>query len=315
MQEKAITQPESHIEISNFTVKSKDNKVYDLPGFTKTNKDKLEQTATQATQTQQKVSQIEPKLTTVEQKVQALESTKIPQIEQKVTAVEQKANTIEQVANKNKSDISSINDQLTKLEAKFGKGAFKFAYKDYTLEQNKAEMDVGVRYFVPFNKSGQYLQYDEATGQVAEDQAEGVEDKVLDFYKIVLKDSEDHVQFINQKFDQTGLAYIDEQNTFKVEQLLGADQNFAGANDKAFLTKKAVADELKNYANLNTANTFKQTVKSEAEQNLESADPNEYTKVSTLNKALAVLKPKVVNSLEEVTEPNCIYLIRTTPED
>lgn len=288
---------------------------YLLKGVDKELTNKVTSVETKSTQNAAKIVEVEGKVTQNTQKITQIETT-ANQNTSKIAAVESKAN-------QNTSSIEAINKKIEDLEAFAGDGAVKFAYKDYTQEDAQAEMVVGIRYLVAFNKANQYLQLDKKTGQVASNQAEGVVDKNIDYWKLVLKDSDGIVHTLNQKIDFTGVAYVDQPNTFTESQTFNkpafanGNQGFNEANNNQLLTKQNVIEKLAEYAPLNGANTFEQPVKSSANQVYESADDNELIKKSTFAGEISKIKSEinaktsieVVDSIDKVSSEGKLYFI------
>lgn len=131
-------------------------------------------------------------------------------------------NTVDSSGNIISRNFKDMDDKLLEIEKKLANvtsGVTNFAYKDYTQAENQEEMEVGVIYLVPFNKSNQYIQLDPETNAPAEDQAPEVAgDTTIAYYIKCIKDSEGIVVSNDKIYTQGHLenvAYTNISNTFE----------------------------------------------------------------------------------------------------
>lgn len=118
---------------------------------------------------------------------------------------------------------------LTPIKSKLDNittGVSNFAYKDYTQPENQTEMEVGVQYLVPFNKSNQFLKLDPSTNAPDTDgQEEDVSDLEIAYYVKCIKDSSGKVDTSQRIYTQGHLenvAYTNKANTFEQLQTLSS---------------------------------------------------------------------------------------------
>lgn len=109
-------------------------------------------------------------------------------------------------------------DPIVKKLENVTSGVTNFAYKDYTQPDNQGEMEVGIVYLVPFNKSNQFIKLDPETNAPADDQAPGVGgDTEIAYYVKCIKDSDGSVTANDKVYTQGHLenvAYTNVANTF-----------------------------------------------------------------------------------------------------
>lgn len=87
-------------------------------------------------------------------------NTDLSEFEQRVSAVEEANKLIQQELEKIKEDLQKLID----LGYTGGVGDIQWGYKDYSLPENQADMDVGVTYIVFHDENGNYIQRNPDTG-------------------------------------------------------------------------------------------------------------------------------------------------------
>lgn len=162
------------------------------------------------------------------------------------------------------NDINKIKQHGTDIEAlkaqvnSINEGQRKIALKDfYTSDADKAEMEVGVYYMVPFNAGNEYLEWDMTTGKPKDPQTNGTTvDLVPKYFQIVMKNEGGNVQKLGRQDIQSSfsdVAFLTATQTFTGENTFekditygGTDQDVDSLGDNKFATAKwvrAVADK------------------------------------------------------------------------
>lgn len=148
-----------------------------------------------------------------------------------------------------KTTIAKVND-LEKKSA--NQGIIQLAYKDYyTDDTYKTEMQVGVRYRVPFNASNEFIEFDPTTRQPKTDA--GPSDKTVAYEEWVMKDSTDavlqlgrHSVYANEVHvvhDDT-IENITGAYTFTQDVTMTATQDVSSLGDTKLATAKFVRDSI-----------------------------------------------------------------------
>lgn len=244
-------------ELDNITFPTEEGS-YTLKGFDKASQQTLTATANKADSTADTVTQHEQKIATATEQLGALQQTVsehgnsinsntqgLTTLQSTVSAHGQSIEANTQDVTELKSSTETLTQQVEALQ-KERPGHTVFAYKNFTLEENKEEMTPGVFYQVPFNAKDQFIKYDSTTQEPAADQEEGVDDTVVDYYKVASKTSEGVLKVLQKKFDLTDSAYTDKDNTFiknntfSVAPQVTAEQSLATAGDNEVATVKAV---------------------------------------------------------------------------
>lgn len=111
----------------------------------------------------QKLEELQQKADEVIAQIDAkLEEIKVDlsEFEQRVSAVEEANKLLQQELEKIKEDLQKLID----LGYTGGAGDIQWGYKDYSLPENQADMDVGVTYIVFHDENGNYIQMNPDTG-------------------------------------------------------------------------------------------------------------------------------------------------------
>lgn len=147
------------------------------------------------------------------------------------------------------TDISELKQKVASLNA----GQRQLAYKDfYSADTNDGEMVAGTYYMVPFNASGEFLEFDPVTGKPKNPQTvpETV-DLVVSYYEIVYKPTEGakaklgrmnaNISLANVLYDNKD-ATISAHFTFSQDVDGPAAQNVDSLGDTKLATAKFVRD-------------------------------------------------------------------------
>lgn len=107
----------------------------------------------------------------------------------------------------------------TKLENVIS-GVTNFAYKDYSVAANQAEMEVGIIYLVPFTADNQFIALDPATNAPINEAQE------IAYYLHCIKDDSGKVTSSHKEYTQgfiENVAYTNKNNTFEQDQTFEGD--------------------------------------------------------------------------------------------
>lgn len=147
------------------------------------------------------------------------------------------------------TDIEQLKQKVASLNA----GQRQLAYKDfYSVDTNDGEMVAGTYYMVPFNASGEFLEFDPATGKPKSPQpVAATVDLVVSYYEIVYKPAEGakaklgrmnaNISLANVLYDNKD-ATISAHFTFSQDVDGPASQNVDSLGDTKLATAKFVRD-------------------------------------------------------------------------
>ena len=174
-------------------------------------------------------------------------------------------------------------------------GLANYALKDYTQEQNQGEMLLNVVYLVAFNKSNQYLQLKKENGyNPAEEQAPGVEDKVVAYYIKMVKHTAEgpavNAGRLYTAVNLQGVAYTEKTNTFTQLNTFNAGIDLP--------TSGQMTDGNTQVANAGTVKAYTdnlvQTTKTQLETKYDQALTNQMPQVVTSIPEMSQMKPNVL---------------------
>lgn len=157
------------------------------------------------------------------------------------------------------NDVGKLKQGLTDIEqlkqkvASLNAGQRQLAYKDfYSADTNDGEMVAGTYYMVPFNASGEFLEFDPVTGKPKDPQTvpETV-DLVVSYYEIVYKPTEGakaklgrmnaNISLANVLYDNKD-ATVSSHYTFSQDVDMTATQDVDSLGNTKLATAKFVRD-------------------------------------------------------------------------